>query len=102
MTQPTELRLVLLDEATADGGGKELAWSGQGVGSLQISGTWDGATVTIEGSIDGGKTWIAPAASAYTSNVMTTFEAGNILVRAVVSSAGTTSLSCFLQQRDRA
>ncbi len=95
-------RLVLLENATADGAGEGRAWSGVGPGSLQIVGVWDGATVTIKGSLDGGKTYTAPTGSAFTADAMVTFEMGEGLVNATISGAGgSTDLSAYLVPPER-
>lgn len=95
-------RLILLKEATANGSGENLKWAGIGSGSLQVVGTWDGATVTVKGSMDGGVTFTAPTGSAFTSDVMTTFEMGEGLVNATVSGAGgSTNLSAYLVPQER-
>lgn len=95
--------LKLLDEATANANGESFEWTGTGEGTLHIFGTFDTCTVTIQGSLDGGETWTAPAASAYTAATITSFNMGRGLVRAVLSSVGaSTSVSCYLSAPDRA
>jgi hypothetical protein len=89
-------RLTLLDGVTANSTGEAVEWTGKGPGSLQVSGTWDGATVTIQGSLDGGVTWVTVAGGVFTADAILSFEMGNGLVHAVVSSVGTTSLSAYL------
>ncbi len=82
---------LLLENATTDGNGTVVDWPGNRGGELQIDGTWDGATVTIKGSLDGGTTYTAPPESIgeFTES---TFETLNLhavcKVRATVSSAG--------------
>jgi hypothetical protein len=89
--------LTLLDEVSTDIPGPAVEWPG-GEGTLQIVGTWDGATVTITGSIDGGVTYTAPLNSAYTADAIVKFQMGPGKVLATVSSAGTTSLSAYLSR----
>jgi hypothetical protein len=89
-------RIVLLNEVSTNSTGEAFQWRGTGPGSLQVSGTWDGATVTIQGSLDGGDTWVTVAGGVFTADAILGFEMGNGLVHAVVSSVGTTSLSAYL------
>jgi len=93
--------LVLLDEVAADGNGEGKKWTGTGPGTLHIFGTWDGATVTIEGSSDN-VNFDTPTAAAYTADAIVPFEMGRGWVRAVVSSAGTTVLTARLTPPERA
>lgn len=87
----------LLDGATVDGNGAAADWNGNKKGTLQIVGTWDGATVTIYGSIDKGVNYTAPSNSAYTEDVITSFDMGTGKVRATVSSAGaSTNLNAYV------
>lgn len=93
------LILKLLEAETADGNGDGVIYPGRGLSTLHIYGTFDGCTIAIEGSTDGGTTWTAFVTS-YTAAVITNFEEGRILVRAVVSSAGaSTSISCDIAQQ---
>ena len=93
---------LLLNGATADSNYPEVEWSGTGEGSLQIGGTFDGATVTIEGKTDDLVGWKAPAGMAYTAAALVPFAAGKELVRAVVSGKGaSTNLSAILQEPER-
>jgi len=92
--------LVLLDEVSADGNGEGKKWAGTGEGTLHIFGTWDGATVTIQGSSDN-VNYDTPAAAVYTADVIIPFSMGKGWVRAVVSSAGTTSLTARLLPPER-
>jgi hypothetical protein len=99
--QPSNKRLQLLTNATANSTGEWLEWSGVGVGTLAIYGTFDTCSVTVQISTNGGVTAI-PYASAYTSAAHAQFEEGNILVRAVLSSVGgSTSVSCDLVGAER-
>ena len=101
MGQPSLNRLQLLSAATANANGKTFEWKGCGPGTLHIYGTFDTCTVAIEGSTDGGDTWTAYSTS-YTSAGIVAFEAGNILVRAVLSSVGaSTSVSVDLVPQER-
>ena len=95
-------RIVLLNAATANANGAPFEWNGIGKGSLQVVGTWDTATVTIQTSFDGGTTWTSPSGAVFTADVVTTFESGVCLVRAVLSSVGaSTSLSAYLTPQER-
>lgn len=96
-------RFILLENKTTNGDGAVIEWTGLAPASLQINGTWDGATVTVYGSCDEGVTWLPPNDSVYqyTADVLTSFSAGRILVKATVSDAGvTTSLSACLIPTD--
>ncbi len=87
----------LLKNATADGNGAASDWNGNQKGTLQIVGTWDGATVTIYGSLNDGEDYAAPSNSAYTADVITSFEMGPGKVRATVSNAGSsTDLNAYV------
>lgn len=87
----------LLNSAKTDGSGTAIDWNGNKKGTLQIAGTWDGATVTIYGSIDSGATYTAPNNSSYTEDVITSFEMGPGKVKATVSSAGaSTDLNAYV------
>jgi len=94
------MRLKLLEAATADGDGKWVKYSGVGVSTLHIYGTFDSATVTISGSTNGGKTWTAYA-TTYTAATITSFEAGTLLIKASLSGGGTESISVDIVTQDR-
>jgi hypothetical protein len=101
MTQPSNKRHQLLSAVTANTTGEKIEWSGVGPGTLHIYGTFDTCNVAIQGSTDGGTTWTAYSTS-YTAATITSFEAGNILVRAVVTSVGgSTSVSADLVEQER-
>ena len=88
---------TLLNAQATDGDGAIVDWNGNKEGTLQISGTWNGATVTIYGSLDDGTTFKAPTNSAYTEDVITSFQMGPGKVKATISSAGaSTSLSAYI------
>jgi len=93
--------LKLQEDQTANNTGEWKEWSGTGEGTLQVVGTWDGATVTIQGTLDRSKTGIAPSNSAYTADAIVPFSMGRGWVRAVVSGVGTTSLSVLLSKPER-
>ena len=101
MTQPSPKRLQLLDKATANATGKWFEWSGVNVGTQNTYGTPDTCSIQLQGSTDGGKTAVA-IGSAITAAGWTTFQAGNVLVRAVISSVGgSTSMSLDLVEAER-
>jgi hypothetical protein len=101
MGQPSKKRLILLENANADADYAPVEWTGGGMGTLQVSGTFDDATVTIKGSLDGGETWLTPIGAIYKSAEIVPFRAGAMLVRAVVSGKGaSTDLNCYLQPPD--
>ena len=82
---------ALLTNQTSDGDGTAIDWNGNKGGEIQIDGTFDGATVTIKGSLDDGVTYTEPPDNTgqFTS---ATFEALNLhapcKIRATVSGAG--------------
>jgi hypothetical protein len=65
-------------------------WSGTGIGTLQIEGTFNGATVTLRGRI-GGLAFRDLPGAVYSSGVLTTFDAGLSDVEAVISGSGGSS-----------
>jgi len=46
--------ITLISAVTANSNGEAYEWAGQGLGSLQVFGTFDTCTVTMQGSLDGG------------------------------------------------
>lgn len=79
----------LLDNKTTNGDGITIDWNGNGVpGTLQISGTFDGAKVTILGSIDNGVTFITPANGVFGLEIITDFEMAVGKIKATISNAG--------------
>jgi hypothetical protein len=99
--QPPNTRLQLLDANTENVNGEEFEWTGVGVGSLHVYGTFDTCTVTVQVSTDGGVTW-TNYATAYSAAAHVAFSAGNVLVRAVLASVGgSTSVSCDLVPAER-
>lgn len=95
-------RMTLLDSVTSNVSGPARFWAGVGKGSLHVFGTWDTATVTIQGSLDGGVTWTAISGLALTDDSFVTFEMGLAHVRAVSSSVGaSTSLSAYVVPQEQ-
>ena len=93
----SRLRIPLLENVTANSNGATKPWYSYGLGTLHVFGTWDTATVTIEGSTDEGVTWTPVTGGVFTEDKITSFEAGEIEVRAVVSSVGaSTDLTAYL------
>lgn len=98
MTVP-KTKFIFFENKTSDGDSSIIEWTGSGPATLQISGTWGGATVTVLGSCDQGNTWTSPTQSVYeyTDDSIVEFQAGRILVKLTVSDASeTTSLSAYL------
>ncbi len=96
--------LTLLDEETGNITGEWIKWAGTGSGTLQIDGTWDGATITIQGKIKGSASGASPANSVFTelSTLILPFDMGIGLVRAIVTDVGgSTSLSVYLSPPER-
>ena len=85
----------LLDNATTDGDGAVIDWNGNGTpGTLQLSGLFAGATVTIKGSIDGGNNFLSPSNGSFKSELITCFEMAPGKVKATISGAtGATNIS---------
>lgn len=78
-----------------------IRWGGTGVGTLQISGTFDGATVTLRGRIGNLPFGDIPG-GAYSSAIITTFEAGISDVEAVITgSSGSSDLYVYLAEPER-
>lgn len=94
----------LVDGATtnqATGAKDPIHWSGTGIGTLQIEGTFDGATVTLRGRV-GDLPFRDLLGAAYTSGVITTFEAGLSDVEAVITgSSGSSDLYVYLSEPER-
>ncbi len=92
--------IKLLDDATANGDGTITTIHGFGhQGTLHIFGTWDGATVSITGSLDGGTTYDAPtdSVSEFTEDTLIPFKCGDCKVKATISGKGSsTSLNAYL------
>lgn len=86
----------LLDAVATDTTGESFPWS-VGRGQFTTQGTWDGATVTFQRSRDGGTTWLPVGDdTTMTANGIANFEiSSDSDIRAVISSAGTTSLTAW-------
>lgn len=90
--------MILIKAAAATGSAVD--WTG-GPGSLFVYGTWNGATVKLQASPDGGTTWIdVPTDAAnssplsLTANGICNFVLGPCKLRAAISGAGgSTSLT---------
>jgi len=84
---------TLLNAHSTDTPGQPAEWNG-GQGTLHIFGTWDGATVTMEGSLDGDNWDAINGISAFTDDYFgPVSDAGNCFIRANVSGVGTSSLT---------
>jgi len=96
--------LLLLDEVEANTTGSQdtFKWNpslaNSGKGMVYAFGTWDGATLTVEFSPDGGTTWFAIGTdTTFTASGWANFEMqGMVLIRGSISSVGTTTLSLGL------
>jgi hypothetical protein len=101
MTQPSPKRHKLLEKATSNTTGEAFEWAGIGPGTLHVYGTFDTCNVAIQGSTDNGVTW-TPYSTSYTAATITSLEAGNILIRAVLTSVGaSTSISVDAVPQER-
>lgn len=90
----------VLHSGTTDGSGSALnlaveKWTGGAVHrwmtcklAVQVAGTFDGATVTIEGSLDDGTTYSPLANGEFTEEEIRILDTPPILVRATISGAG--------------
>lgn len=88
---------ILLDSQTTDGDGTTIDWTGNHEGTIQVSGTWDGATVTVYGSLDDGTTWASPTNGTFTADKIVEFQMGTGKVKATITSAGaSTDLSAWV------
>jgi|SaaInl7_200m_RNA_FD_contig_51_1302012_length_507_multi_2_in_0_out_0_1 hypothetical protein len=89
---------ILLENATVDGDGSIVDWSGNKPGTLQLSGVWGGATVTIYGKTQAEAEYQTPEENgAFTESEIIEFRMGTGKVKATVSGAtGTTNLSAFV------
>ena len=89
---------ILLQNRTSNGYDKIIEWTGRGPATLHIEGTWDSATVTMSEKPKIGSTYVSPSTNyAFTADTAIEFEAGRVLVKATISSAGSnTSLSAYI------
>jgi hypothetical protein len=87
--------LTLLENVTTNGSGKAVQWVSEGSGTLQLFGTWDGATITIESSINGSN-WSPVPNGVFNSDSIVSLEAGLVYIRATVSGVGTSSLNALM------
>ncbi|MFA7587659.1 MAG: hypothetical protein WCY11_15935 [Novosphingobium sp.] len=86
--------MKFFENRATDGNSAAEDWP-SGCGTARAWGTFDGATVTLQASFDGGTTWIDVGEDAtFTAAGMTNFSLGPCKLRGVVSGAGgTTSVS---------
>lgn len=83
------------NDLTTDGSSQEVPWSG-GVGVMSVTGTFDGATVTIHHSPDNGTTFI-PTTAALTAAGHASFTLPAGIIKAVISNDGAgTSLNAWV------
>ena len=88
---------------TANGQSTAYDWPG-GIGQFIVEGTWNGATVKLQVSPDGGTTWLDVGSDVtLTADNIGNFElngVSNFQIRADLSSAvGSTSLDCGMTVR---
>ena len=88
---------------TANGQSTTYDWPG-GIGQFIVEGTWNGATVKLHVSPDGGTTWLDVGSDVtLTDDGIGNFELGgssNFKIRADLASAGgSTSLDCWMTVR---
>ncbi len=92
---------ILFENATIDGDYNIVNLAANTIGIIQISGTWDSATVIIKGSIDGGEVFLEPVnfTGRFTSNIITSIFFTSGKIRATISNAGAgTDLTGHFQQ----
>lgn len=91
----------LLKNATTNGDGDTLELPGNVLCIFQVAGTWDGATVTVKGSLDGGVTFTEPAneIGRFTSDAIESLNfQGPCKIKATVSNkSSSTNLSAWIQ-----
>ena len=87
-------RHTLLTAVSTNSNGTAVQTEG-GTMTFAAWGTWDGATVTLQYSPDGGTTWIPVGSdTTLTANGAANFRvAAGMQIRCVVSGVGTTSVS---------
>lgn len=83
---------------TANGSTAKLAF--QGDGSIAAYGTFDGATITVEASFDGGVTWIAQTDGTFIAAGSLNIRIGPCHLRFTLSSAGTTDIDISIVGND--
>jgi len=76
---------TLFDGQETDGDSSEIDWNGNRVGSYQAFGTWDGATVTIKGSLNNGSNYNNPPELAITVDEIGPLEMGPGKMKATIS-----------------
>jgi|SaaInl8_135m_RNA_FD_contig_31_359016_length_331_multi_3_in_0_out_0_1 hypothetical protein len=82
---------------TTDGDSDPVDWNGNKPGGLQVSGVWNGATITIKGSYNDGLSYLSPAGGAYTEDHIGPLEMPTGKVKATLSDAGaSTNLSLYI------
>ena len=79
--------LTLLSNQTANGSGTAQEWSG-GWSNFTVTGTFNGATVVLEMSRDGGTTYSTVATVTAAADPPNVQLPAGVLVRATLSSAG--------------
>jgi len=78
----------VFDAETSDGNSDSVELYGAD-GVIALSGTWDGATIHVEMTPDGGTTWIDLAGASYTTDGCRVFTLpARCQVRLVLSGAG--------------
>lgn len=91
--------MLLLNNDTGDHATRvEFEWPRGQTGHFVAWGTWDGATVSLEFTPDGGTTWVAMGTdTTINANGSGIFQCGRFPVRATIASAGpSTVLSAFI------
>jgi len=84
---------------TATGNSTAYNWPG-GIGQFIAEGTWGGATCKMQMSPDDGTTWIDVGSDVtLTADGIGNFELGACDIRASLTTAGTTSIDCWMTVR---
>lgn len=85
---PTPKAIRLFNDTAVDGSSSSFYTWGPRL-AFQLAGTWDGATITLQTSLDDGTTWTALTGHAYTSDTAKViWTTRSMLIRATISSAG--------------
>lgn len=102
--KPHPSSIVLFTDATTDSSSSGYYIWGARM-ALQVHGTWDGATVNLEASLDDGTTWSTFTGYSYTADAFKVlWTTRGMMVRASIASAGAStslSMSILLANDDR-
>ena len=88
----------LLNNQTINGDGDIIDWNGnENTGSIQLCGVWDGAIVTIKGSLNRGVTFLPINTGVFDADEMAALYMSPGKLKATISEAGPlTKLNCYV------